>query len=1282
MMIEFMMIKKTSANKTRTRTAAKMRERFFRAGSIALGVMVFMVFAPQRSEALQFTFYDMEIFVDTTVSAGVSIRTAKRDKDFLSEANGGPAERRREVARTYINFGDTTPGGTAYVPGTTAYGNINPASSGVSSIPRFQIYNNDVPANFDDSISTDDSRLNFDQGDLISAPIKMTSDILVNVGDYGIYGNYTIFGRISAFYDEVLGRDETYERFGEDNTPAKRLLGRDIEILDGYISGDYDVLGEALNLRAGQQVISWGESTFYLGGVNVVNPIDVSAFRRPGSEVKDVLLPENAFYASLSLPYNLNVEGYYLLEWNPFELEPPGSPFQNNDTIRPRLNQIQDRLYLSGSATTGTYRNNCFGSPARHARYALDVAGTTLTRPGLALPDLPGYKAGSQPSARTGVDQTVVGSCAWAFETQDDIADGAGGDDGQDLRDLATAIGAAYGATPTAGYQAAVAGFAGAGAAAGALQTYLGTADAAVRTAQLGIFNGVAADDPQINALSSPTDAQVGAALAAVGALVGTRQAGLGAARAGVQNAINAYNDRHFAVIGSELTNNINHYQTNLYSFAGGNAERVHRNPRGTNPLGLFPDPVRAVLPQLASESENEWATRVGNSREYTDYYLNRVTQLNTMPITGEVDAKDDGQYGFAVRWYSEYFGDTEFGLYYQNYHSRRPVAEVFYYETPIVTLTTTGFTSSTGAALNGLGCYIGAALMQPTIGFLVTGNFLDRDLEGYRETTDIGMHLGINAQGMREMNPRQDPNPDSFRLELDPAHFREPGLQTQYWDVDAGAQTMDDRVLAGLGDFLKYADYADQAFNAGAMRAEAAGQAAVTALLAATPGADAAMQAAAYTAAALPLATFTAGRFAARAGALAGVDMTDAAAVAAALAPVNSEIQTSVRENGPNRYDVARINCALALSQVPLFSGDSFSSNPAAPNLDGSAAPFSAVAGSEWLAIQHRNQYRFHYPEDIKSLGFSFATTFGDWGVQGEIAYRMDQPLQIDVTEQVITAAGLQAIAVGLGDAARFSLTPLGTQNVRTFVPNADNLFTTVGATPGANPGDDPIPTVDAIYVGAGLTQRVGDPEGTTGSLVRQGIIKANSAEYVDVISAQVAFTNTFPRSNGFVDSVGADLGILLINVAMEHVIDMPGSRNPAARPVEKRNTLQSVCRAGTEAPLGAILNLDIVTDHSCSPDETSFGYTLFGNLQYNSFYGTAWQVVPFIALRHDIFGNTPAPLNTFRKDRVAVTLGVNAEFQSTWRLSLAYTDFFGEEDYQFSGDRDFVAFSLSYSF
>ena len=40
----------------------------------------------------------------------------------------------------------------------------------------------------------------------------------------------------------------------------------------------------------------------------------------------------------------------------------------------------------------------------------------------------------------------------------------------------------------------------------------------------------------------------------------------------------------------------------------------------------------------------------------------------------GNRKAKDDGQFGMALRYVSEALGDTEFGLYYMNIHSRTPV--------------------------------------------------------------------------------------------------------------------------------------------------------------------------------------------------------------------------------------------------------------------------------------------------------------------------------------------------------------------------------------------------------------------------------------------------------------------------------------------------------------------------------------------------------------------------------------------------------------------------------
>ena len=66
------------------------------------------------------------------------------------------------------------------------------------------------------------------------------------------------------------------------------------ELLDAFAYALYDIDGEPGSLRLGKQVVNWGESLFIQGGLNVVNPFNQAALRRPGSEVKDALTPVEA----------------------------------------------------------------------------------------------------------------------------------------------------------------------------------------------------------------------------------------------------------------------------------------------------------------------------------------------------------------------------------------------------------------------------------------------------------------------------------------------------------------------------------------------------------------------------------------------------------------------------------------------------------------------------------------------------------------------------------------------------------------------------------------------------------------------------------------------------------------------------------------------------------------------------------------------------------------------------------------------------------------------------
>jgi len=97
--------------------------------------------------------------------------------------------------------------------------------------------------------------------------------------------------------------------------------------------------------------VSWGESTFIGGGINSINPIDVSAFRRPGAEIKEGLIPVNMFYISQSLTDNLSAEAFYQLEWDQTVVDNCGTFFSQPDII---ADGCTDNLRVLSSSRTMT----------------------------------------------------------------------------------------------------------------------------------------------------------------------------------------------------------------------------------------------------------------------------------------------------------------------------------------------------------------------------------------------------------------------------------------------------------------------------------------------------------------------------------------------------------------------------------------------------------------------------------------------------------------------------------------------------------------------------------------------------------------------------------------------------------------------------------------------------------------------------------------------------------------------------------------------------------------
>ncbi|QFT23053.1 hypothetical protein FIV02_15880 [Pseudomonas sp. THAF187a] len=187
-------------------------------------------------------------------------------------------------------------------------------------------------------VNTNDGNRNFDTG-LVSEVFKITSDLEVS------YQNYGVFVRGTAFYDTQImdKRNDYYDANSpvqpsqtnpHDNTftrETRHKAGRDAQILDAYVYGNWDVGDMPVSGRFGKQVFNWGEGLFYRGGINTTNPVDAAKFRLPGSEVKEVLVPVEALSFNLGLTDNLSMEAFYQFNWKETAVDPVGTYFSETD---------------------------------------------------------------------------------------------------------------------------------------------------------------------------------------------------------------------------------------------------------------------------------------------------------------------------------------------------------------------------------------------------------------------------------------------------------------------------------------------------------------------------------------------------------------------------------------------------------------------------------------------------------------------------------------------------------------------------------------------------------------------------------------------------------------------------------------------------------------------------------------------------------------------------------------------------------------------------------------
>ena len=173
-------------------------------------------------------------------------------------------------------------------------------------------------------VNGNDGDLNYDRG-LVSNTTKFTTDL-----DLG-YRNFGAFVRATGFLD--FENENGMRARTPLSDEAKDRVGKDLEVLDAYVTGTFDAGDAAADVRLGKHVLNWGESTFIQNGINAINPFDVSKLRLPGSELREALAPVSMASLSVAPSDALSVEGFYQLDWEETEIDPVGSYFSTTDYV-------------------------------------------------------------------------------------------------------------------------------------------------------------------------------------------------------------------------------------------------------------------------------------------------------------------------------------------------------------------------------------------------------------------------------------------------------------------------------------------------------------------------------------------------------------------------------------------------------------------------------------------------------------------------------------------------------------------------------------------------------------------------------------------------------------------------------------------------------------------------------------------------------------------------------------------------------------------------------------
>ncbi|MGQ0586302.1 MAG: DUF1302 domain-containing protein [Gammaproteobacteria bacterium] len=216
-------------------------------------------------------------------------------------------------------------------------------------------------------LNADDGNLNYDRNDTTQAVFKLTQDVTLAYGEFGVFAKWLYFydfvnndfvehhpNRVTQANRGSVGCTTSVGSGGCNASPFDRAygpgapvrsertdgavldqVGTDLQMFDYYFYGQVGLPWsdeKKLTFKIGNQTLNWGESTaLVINSVNQVNPVNANNLTRVGFDLAELFVPTGMAFFSFEPFEGATVETFYGYEWQPTEIPAPGSFFASTD---------------------------------------------------------------------------------------------------------------------------------------------------------------------------------------------------------------------------------------------------------------------------------------------------------------------------------------------------------------------------------------------------------------------------------------------------------------------------------------------------------------------------------------------------------------------------------------------------------------------------------------------------------------------------------------------------------------------------------------------------------------------------------------------------------------------------------------------------------------------------------------------------------------------------------------------------------------------------------------